>query len=219
MPAVSPAAGPASQPSASAVVPPAAPPHSPLEDGAALLVGSFLLAWALLLLQQAEAVSGGLAGVAFLVAQLAPVPLGAAFFVINLPFYGLAVRRLGWGFTLRTLVCVTLTSVLAELVPQVVRVSMPLWLATAFAGLSLGIGFLVLFRHRASAGGFGILAFHLQDRYGWRAGHVQMAFDAVVMTGALVVVGPRLAAASLLGVVVVNVVLAMNHRPGRYLVR
>jgi uncharacterized membrane-anchored protein YitT (DUF2179 family) len=216
---VSPAAGPASQPSASAVVPPAAPPHSAVEDAAALLVGSFLLAWALLLLRQAEAVSGGLAGVAFLVAALTPVPLGVAFFLINLPFYGLAVRRLGRGFTLRTLACVTLTSVLAELLPQVVRVSMPLWLATAFAGLSLGIGFLVLFRHRASAGGFGILAFHLQERFGWRAGHVQMAFDAVVVVGALLVVGPRLAAASLLGVVVVNAVLAMNHRPGRYLVR
>lgn len=190
-----------------------------MEDGAALLVGSFLLAWALLLLQQADAVSGGLAGVAFILAALTPVPLGVGFFLINLPFYGLAVRRLGWGFTLRTLTCVTLTSVLAELLPRVVEVSMPLWLATAFAGLSLGIGFLVLFRHRASAGGFGILAFHLQERYGWRAGHVQMTFDAVVMVGALFVVGPRLALASLLGVVVVNVVLAMNHRPGRYLVR
>lgn len=214
MPAVS-----SAPPAAPTVVVPAAPPHSAVEDGAALVVGSFLLAWALLLLQGAHAVSGGLAGVSFLVAALTPVPLGVAFFVINVPFYGLAVRRLGWGFTLRTLLCVTLTSVLAELLPRVVQVAMPLWLATAFAGLSLGLGFLVLFRHRASAGGFGILAFHLQERFGWRAGHVQMAFDAAVVLGALFVVGPRLAAASLLGVVVVNAVVAMNHRPGRYLVR
>lgn len=214
MPAVS------SAPTASAAPPvPAPPPHTPLEDAAALVVGSFLLGWALLLLQQAGAVSGGLAGVAFLVAGLSPVPLGAAFFVLNLPFYGLAVRRLGWAFAVKTLACVALTSVLADGLGRVVEVSMPVLLATAFAGLCLGLGFLVLFRHRASAGGFGILAFHLQERFGWRAGYVQMAFDAAVMLAALAVVGWRSVLASLVGVVVLNLVVAMNHRPGRYVVR
>ncbi|WP_218974338.1 YitT family protein [Streptomyces sp. NP160] len=198
---------------------PTPPPHTPLEDAAALVVGSFLLGWALLLLQEAGAVSGGLAGVAFIVAGLGPVPLGVAFFLLNLPFYGLAVRRLGWGFAVRTLVCVGLTSVLADVLGHVVEVHMPVLLATAFAGLSLGLGFLVLFRHRASAGGFGILAFHLQERFGWRAGYVQMAFDAAVMLAALAVVGWRSVLASLLGVVVLNAVVAMNHRPGRYVVR
>lgn len=198
---------------------PVPPPHTPLEDAAALLVGSFLLGWALLLLQQAGAVSGGLAGVAFLVAGLTPVPLGVAFFVLNLPFYGLAVKRLGWAFAVKTLVCVGLTSVLADVLGHAVDVRMPVLLATAFAGLSLGLGFLVLFRHRASAGGFGILAFHLQERFGWRAGYVQMAFDAAVMLAALAVVGWRSVLASLLGVVVLNLVVAMNHRPGRYVVR
>lgn len=198
---------------------PTPPPHTPLEDAAALLVGSFLLGWALLLLQEAGAVSGGLAGVAFLVAGLTPVPLGVAFFLINLPFYGLAVKRLGWAFAIKTLVCVGLTSVLADVLGHVVEVRMPVLLATAFAGLSLGLGFLVLFRHRSSAGGFGILAFHLQERYGWRAGYVQMAFDAAVMVAALAVVGWRSVLASLLGVAVLNAVVAMNHRPGRYVVR
>lgn len=198
---------------------PVPPPHTPLEDAAALLVGSFLLGWALLLLQQAGAVSGGLAGVAFLVAGLTPVPLGVAFFLLNLPFYGLAVKRLGWAFAVKTLVCVGLTSVLADVLGHAVDVRMPVLLATAFAGLSLGLGFLVLFRHRASAGGFGILAFHLQERFGWRAGYVQMAFDAAVMLAALAVVGWRSVLASLLGVVVLNLVVAMNHRPGRYVVR
>lgn len=198
---------------------PAPPPHTPLEDAAALLVGSFLLGWALLLLQAAGAVSGGLAGVAFLVAGLTPVPLGVAFFVINLPFYGLAVKRLGWGFAVRTLVCVAMTSVLADQLGHVVEVRMPALLATAFAGLCLGLGFIVLFRHRSSAGGFGILAFHLQERYGWRAGYVQMAFDAAVMVAALAVVGWRSVLVSLVGVVVLNAVVAMNHRPGRYVVR
>nr|WP_255480821.1 YitT family protein [Quadrisphaera sp. RL12-1S] len=183
------------------------------------MVGSFLLGWALLLLQEAGAVSGGLAGVAFLVAGLTPVPLGVAFFLINLPFYGLAVKRLGWAFAIKTLVCVGLTSVLADVLGHVVEVRMPVLLATAFAGLSLGLGFLVLFRHRSSAGGFGILAFHLQERYGWRAGYVQMAFDAAVMVAALAVVGWRSVLASLLGVAVLNAVVAMNHRPGRYVVR
>jgi uncharacterized membrane-anchored protein YitT (DUF2179 family) len=76
---------------------------------------------------------------------------------------------------------------------------------------------LMLFRHRSSLGGLNTLALIVQDRVGWRAGYVQMAFDVVIITASLFVVPPANVLLSATGAVVLNIVLALNHRPGRYL--
>lgn len=193
--------------------------HSRLEDGVALVTGSFLVAWGIVLLHSVGGLSGGVAGVAFLLDYLGLVPVSVAFFVLNLPFYWLAVRRLGWEFSFKTFAAVALTSVLSSALAREVSVQMPLLLATAFSGLSLGLGFLVLFRHRGSGGGFGVVAFYLQERFGWRAGLVQLAFDLSVLTASLAVVDLRVLLASAVGVAVLNLTIATNHRPGRYVAR
>lgn len=195
------------------------PPHSRAEDAAALVIGAFLLSWGILLLHSVHGLSGGTAGVAFLASYLLPVQVGVAYFILNLPFYWLAVRRVGWEFTIKTFVAVTLTSIGSAVLPGLVHLRMPLFLATAFSGLSLGLAFLVLFRHRASAGGFGVLVFYLQERFGWRAGYIQLALDLAVLAASVVVVSPLVLLASALGVAVLDVTLALNHRPGRYLGR
>ncbi|GAB2916254.1 hypothetical protein GCM10027047_12610 [Rhodococcus aerolatus] len=71
------------------------PRHTALEDAAALLTGSFLVAWGVVLLHSVRGASGGVAGLAFLLAYVSPVPLGVALVVLNVPFAWLAVRRLG----------------------------------------------------------------------------------------------------------------------------
>ena len=40
---------------------------------------------------------------------------------------------------------------------------------------------LILFRHRASLGGFNVLVLYLQERYGWRAGLIQMGLDCSIV--------------------------------------
>ena len=81
----------------------------------------------------------------------------------------------------------------------------------------MGVGLLMLFRHRASLGGFNILCVYLQERFGWRAGLVQLGLDALILLLSLALVEPRAWLLSLLGTVVLNLTLAVNHRPGRYL--
>jgi len=76
---------------------------------------------------------------------------------------------------------------------------------------------LMLFRHRASLGGFNVLVLWLQERYGWRAGHIQMVMDCAIVLVALVVVGGAQVLWSVVGAVVLNLSLAINHRPGRYM--
>ena len=79
------------------------------------------------------------------------------------------------------------------------------------------MGILILFRHRASLGGVGILAFYLQEARGWRAGHVQMAVDTLILLLALWTSALPLVAMSVAGAVVLNLTLAINHRAGRYI--
>ncbi len=57
----------------------------------------------------------------------------------------------------------------------------------------------------------------MQEKLGLRAGYVQMALDVAVVLGSFLVVEPDVVALSALGAVVLNLVLAFNHRPGRYM--
>ena len=83
-------------------------------------------------------------------------------------------------------------------------------------GLLVGIGLLILLRHRSSLGGIGILAAFVQERFGWRAGKFQLGMDCVILAAAFLVLDWHLVALSVVGAVVLNMVLAVNHKPGRY---
>jgi uncharacterized membrane-anchored protein YitT (DUF2179 family) len=63
----------------------------------------------------------------------------------------------------------------------------------------------------------GIVALMIQDRTGFRAGWSQLLFDAVLFALALLVLEPAKVALSALGAVVLNLVIAINHRPERYM--
>jgi uncharacterized membrane-anchored protein YitT (DUF2179 family) len=182
--------------------------HSPFEDLQALVTGTLLVALGVAMFQHAGLLTGGTAGIAFLIHYATGLPFGPVFFAINLPFYGLALRRMGLGFTLKTFAAVALLSIATELHPA---------FAAVMGGCLIGVGLLVLFRHRASLGGLNVLVLWLQDRRGWRAGKLQMALDALILSVGFVALPPVQALLSLLGAVALNLVVAINHRPGRYL--
>ncbi|GAA2002534.1 YitT family protein [Nakamurella flavida] len=191
--------------------------HSVLDDTLGLLTGTVLAALGLFLLTASHAVTGGTAGVALLVSYATPLPFGALFFLVNLPFFVLAVRAKGWAFTVRSAVCVAAVSVLSALLPSVIGLEhLNPVVGVLLGNLLVGVALLVLFRHHTSLGGFGILALVVQERTGWRAGYVQMALDVVVVLTALAVVPPGNVLISAAGAIVLNLVLALNHRPGRY---
>lgn len=188
--------------------------HSLVDDVQGLAAGSMMASLGVLLLSSA----GLLTGVAFLLHYATGYAFGLLFFVINLPFYWLAFRRFGFGFTLKTFLAVAFTSFLTEAVPRAIGFSHidPL-VAAIFGGLVIGAGLLALFRHRASLGGFGILALYLQDRFGWRAGLVQLVFDGTVLIFSFFVATPFIIFCSVVGAVVLNLTLAINHRKDRYI--
>ena len=191
--------------------------HPLWEDVLALLFGTALVALGIAFYSHAGLLTGGTVGIAFLAKYLAGWPFGLVFGLVNLPFYLLGIWRLGWGFTLRTGCAVLLVSLLAELTPGWVAFThLNVLYAALFGGAAMGLGLLMLFRHKASLGGVNILALFLQERFGLRAGAVQMGIDAVIVLGAILVVTPDKVALSVLGAVMLNLVLALNHRSDRY---
>lgn len=193
-------------------------PHSRIEDAQALVVGTLFVALGIVLYAKAGLLTGGTAGLALLVHYMSGVSFGLLFFLINLPFVWLAVRALGWAFTLKSFSAVGLLSVLTELLPRWIDVARldPLF-AAVMGGLLMGMGLLVLFRHHASLGGINVLVLYLQQRRGWRAGKVQMVVDILIVLASVAVVPLPLIALSIVGSVALNLVVATNHRPGRYL--
>ena len=171
-----------------------------------------------MLLRQSGLLTGGTAGLAFLGYYLSGQPFGLVFFALNLPFYLFAWRALGWVFTLKTFAAVSLLSFYSEWLPSLIHLD---HLNTAFsavlAGLLAGTGLLMLIRHRASLGGLGVLALYLQERHGWRAGKLQMAADCLILLGALLALPAAGVLLSILGAMAMNMVIAINHRPGRYI--
>ena len=197
---------------------PVAPPHSLLEDVFALVIGTLMVSFGLSLLTASGAVTGGVAGIAILLSYVSAWPFGVWFVLINAPFFLLALLRMGWQFTVKTIITVVLVSLFSGLHPAMLDLGsiQPVY-GVLFGSAVTGVGFIVLFRHRASVGGISILCLFLQDRFGWRAGYVQMGFDAVIVLSSVFVVPLPLLALSFAGAVVMNLVIALNHRPHRYL--
>ncbi|HWU64223.1 MAG TPA: YitT family protein [Ensifer sp.] len=191
--------------------------HSLLEDAQGVASGAMLASLGVLLLSSAGLLTGGTAGVAFLLHYATGYSFGVVFFLFNLPFYYLAWTRLGWAFTLKTFATVAATSALSIVLPRLIPIGQIDPLAGAlFGGLLVGTAMLALFRHRASLGGFGVLALYLQEKLGWKAGLVQLGFDCCVLFFSFFIATPFIIVCSIIGAVVLNMVLAINHRRDRY---
>lgn len=193
-------------------------PHRPHEDVLAMLLGTLLVALGVTFYSQAMLLAGSTAGLALLAEYVTGLGFGGMFFVINLPFYYLAIKRMGWSFTLRTFIATALLSLFAFLTPGWVDIASlnPVY-AAVIGGSLLGIGLLVLIRHRTSLGGINILALYLQERFGWRAGYVQLGVDMLILGLSFLVLEPNGIALSVLGAVIMNLIIALNHKPGRYI--
>ncbi|RTR03351.1 YitT family protein [Halomonas nitroreducens] len=193
-------------------------PHRFYEDLLAMLLGTLFVALGVHFYTSATLLTGSTAGMALLLQYGTGGSFGLLFFLINLPFYALAIRRMGWNFTLRTFVAIGLVSLFSELTGDWIAIDhlQPLY-AALMGGSLIGLGMLVLFRHRTSLGGINILALFLQQRYGWRAGYVQLGIDGVILLVAFFMLPLDRVVLSVFGALALNMIIALNHKPGRYL--
>ena len=204
------------------ISPPAAPPqnaHSAVDDAQGLAYGSFMAALSVVVLTHLGFVTGQTSGAALLISYATGWGWGPVFFIINIPFYWVGYKRFGKAFVAKSLFAVTLTSALAAILPNYIKFSeLNPALGAVMIGAFTGSALIALFRHGASLGGIGIVGLYIQDATGFRAGWVQLIFDAFIFAIALFMLDPWAVAWSFLGALVANLTIAINHRRDRYVV-
>lgn len=198
-------------------IPPEVQRHRPIEDVLALCIGILLISLGVQSYVFLHLLTGSTAGMAFLAAYSSGMSFGVCFFIINLPFYILAIKRMGWLFTLKTFAAISALSLSSIYMPRLVQFDMlsPLY-GCILGGCLMGVGFLILFRHGFSLGGINILALYCQKRYGISTGKLQMSIDLLIMAVAFFVVEPMSVLYSLVGAVLLNMILMLNFKSSRY---
>lgn len=191
--------------------------HNLFEDFFALVVGAVLISLGVTIFNQIGLLTGGTAGFAFLIHYSTKIQFGVLFFLINTPFYILAIKKMGWFFTLKTFFAISLVSLMTYVHPHYIHIDQSaLFYATPVGALLMGVGFIVLFRHKASLGGVNILSLYLQEHHGILAGKTLMFVDIIIVLLSFFIVDISLIFSSIIGSVIMNLCIMFNHRPGRY---
>ncbi|MFJ5428067.1 YitT family protein [Pectobacterium actinidiae] len=194
--------------------------HSIIDNAQGQFFGIVIISFGMSILHSLGLITGQTAGLAFLISYASGASFGLVFFLINIPFYLLAVMRMGKAFTLNTLIAVTFISLFTNYLPSLISYSYlnPL-VGAVLAGLCIGIGLLGLFRHKSSSGGIGILAVYIQDKTGFKAGWFQLIFDIVLFASSLLILRPEVVLYSLIGAIALNFLVAWNHRQEWYVAK
>lgn len=191
--------------------------HSLIEDAQGFGVALTTTSIGLAIIAELGFLTGQTAGLALVLSYLTGMSFSWVFWLINIPFYLLAWFRMGPEFTLKSVFCVTVVSLLVAYMPDLLRFEHinPFFGTIAFGCLT-GYGLLGVFRHKGSVGGLGVLALYIQERYGFRAGFSQLGFDAILFAVAFFLFEPDRVLYSMFGALILNGIIAFNHRRDIY---
>ncbi len=194
------------------------PRHSAVDDVQGIAFGVTMAGLGMHILTHMGFVTGQTTGLAVLIAHATGLPFPAVYFAVTLPFLGLAWKRMGPRFAIRTLITTAALSGLVAVLPNWLELGRiePAVAAVLF-GLLFGIAALAAIRHGGSFGGLSVLWIELQDRTGFPAGHAQLLSDMVIFGLAALVMPFDTLAYSFLGAAVFSLFLAVNHRRDRYI--
>lgn len=191
--------------------------HTAIEDAQGIAFGVTMASFGMHVLTHMGFVTGQTTGFAILLAHATGLPFPTVYFAVTLPFLGLAWRRMGGRFALKTLITTAALTALVSILPRWIELGR---IEPAFAavliGLLFGIGALATIRHGGSFGGLSILWIELQDRTGFRAGTAQLLSDVVIFGLAALILPLETLLWSFLGAAVFAGFLAINHRRDRY---
>jgi len=192
--------------------------HTAIEDIQGFTIGITLASLGLTMLTHVGFITGQTAGLAALIAYGTGFSFSGVYFLLNLPFCVFAYFTFGKAFALKTLGCMGSLSAMTYLMAQTINFGdiHPL-MAAGIIGVAVGIGMLAVIRHHGSFAGISVLALYMQNRFNIQAGWVQLSVDLVLFAVAIFILDPGVVAYSLAGAVIMNTILAMNHRTGRYL--
>lgn len=124
--------------------------------------------------------AGGVSGLSIIVGSLTGWPIGILVLVFNIPILYLGYKYVGGKFILLTTLAVFCFSTFLDLLPKYSAVH-DILLAAVFGGALNGLGFGLVFKVGASAGGTDVLGVILNRKYSLSIGEVLMAFNAIIV--------------------------------------
>ena len=161
-----------------------------LTDGLFYFVGSAFYALAVVIFISPKNISpGGLTGVAMQINYLTPIPIGIAILAMNIPLMLAAWRRIGFDFTVRTSVCILISSLMIDLF----EIYIPpfhgdIILTVIFGGVFSGVGLGLIYMRGGTTGGSELIARLIGEKLQHvPVGRLLLLVDAVVVASAAVV--------------------------------
>lgn len=125
--------------------------------------------------------SGGFTGLALVIHYIAPaLPLGAIYFVLNIPNFAFGWKFVGRRFFLYSVAGMFIFSAAI----QAIHVPLPVYdeiLSAMLAGILVGVGSGIILKSLGSAGGTDILSVILLKIFSVRLGTTILAFNAIIL--------------------------------------
>ncbi|MDQ1909691.1 YitT family protein [Paenibacillus sp. GD4] len=177
-----------------------------------IAAGCLLISLGLITLKHSEVVTGGTAVLTLTLSYMFEIPFALLFFIVNLPFYFVAVIQMGWNFTLSTMVSVMLVTLMTAVDRWLPDFVLNMFIGTFVGSILCGIGLTTLLVNRASLGGVNIMALFLQKRYKVNPGTVNFVFDSSIVILGFYSVGALQGALSIASVFIVSSIIGLYKK-------
>lgn len=130
--------------------------------------------------------SSGITGLAQILSTISKefigidLPVSVTLYLLNIPLFLLAWRRIGKKFTIFTIVTVTLTSLCMQLVPETVLTNDPI-ICAIFGGAVMGTGIGFSLKNGLSSGGLDIFSITIRKKTGKSIGSISIYFNLLIV--------------------------------------
>ena len=157
-----------------------------LADTLVFILGGILYSVAInCFLSRNNILNGGFTGVATIINFLFDLPIGTVLFIMNIPVFAVAFKKLGVRFVLRTVWATLINSTLIDIGVLLPVYQNDLLLSSLFGGALTGIALGIIFVRNATTGGVDIIAKLIQ----LKNPHISMGRSILLFDAAIVVLG------------------------------
>jgi uncharacterized membrane-anchored protein YitT (DUF2179 family) len=187
--------------------------HTKLQKSFLILIGLFLTAAGVKLLNIHALTFGGTAGIATLGSYMTNLSWGILFLIVNLPFFILSIKKLGWTFSLSTFLCILLISAISDLMDYLPLPVISPIAAAVIAGTLIGLGVSFVLNSGASLGGIHILALYLEQKSNINRGVSLFVTDFIIVSSAVVMFGFTNALISIIAITIASLLTGKLKTP------
>lgn len=136
-----------------------------------------------------EIMEGGVTGISLLLQYAFGYPVSLTTLIINIPLFIIGWRKIGNAAMINTVLGTVTLAVFLRIMEIAIdrnwiipfQAENDFFLATLYAGVTLGLGLGIVFRFGGTTGGTDIIAKLLSKANGWSIGQVILAVDALVI--------------------------------------